>query len=118
MSFCWTLTEQGGMILVGGAEAVACGRTFPEAILQRPRTAVREEPDLSRAALARRVCAELNWRGPHGRYQTMSCRVALLKLHRRGILPLPPPRRPGPAPRAHPAPPPAGAVTGHLAAVG
>ena len=78
-----------------GAAAVACGRTFPAEVLQQIQTAVREEPDLSRAALARRVCAALDWRGPHGRWQAMSCRVALLKLHRRGILPLPPARRPG-----------------------
>lgn len=97
---------------------VACGRTFPAEVLRQIETAVREEPDLSRAALARRVCATLDWRGPHGRWQAMSCRVALLKLHRRGLLPLPPARRPAPAPRARPTPPPAVAVTGRLAAVG
>lgn len=103
-----------------GAAVVACGRTFPAEVLQQIQTAVREEPDLSRAALARRVCAALDWRGPHGRWQAMSCRVALLRLHRRGILPLPSARRPGPGPgpRARPDPPPAAAVTGRLAEVG
>ncbi len=100
---------------------VACGRVFPAELLQRVHTTVAEEPDLSRAALARRVCAWLEWRGPHGRLQDMSCRVALLKLHRRGILPLPPPRRQvrgtGPsAPRV--AAPPPEAVPGTLEALG
>ena len=75
------------------ASAFACGRAFPGAIIQRIHTTLQEEPGLSRCGLAQRVCEWLGWKGPNGTFRHMSCRVALLKLHRQGIIPLPPPRR-------------------------
>ncbi len=52
---------------------------------------------MSRVALSRRVCEWLGWRRENGKWKEMSCRVALLKLHRRRLLHLPPaaPRPPG-----------------------
>lgn len=54
---------------------------------------LRTEAHLSRRALSRRVCEWLNWRAPNGRLKEMSCRVALGKLARAGVLELPAPRQ-------------------------
>ena len=75
------------------------GQEFSDELLAKIRRTVASEPDLSRAALSRRVCQWLNWRDPGGGLKEMSCRVALLKLHRQGVIKLPnpragPPRRP------------------------
>jgi hypothetical protein len=89
-----------------------CGQTWSPQILQRIQRTVDTEPGLSRRALSRRVCDWLNWRSPLGKLREVSCRVVLLKLHRRGKLDLPAvkppviPRRvrpqPAPAPEAVP----------------
>ena len=47
------------------------------------------EPKLSRVKLSRRICEELKWRSRNGRAKEVSCRVALLKLQRRGAIRLP-----------------------------
>jgi hypothetical protein len=72
---------------------VVGGREFPVAVLERIGAAVREQPELTRAALARQVCQWLQWRQPNGRWCEASCRVALCKLERLGVLELPVPRR-------------------------
>jgi hypothetical protein len=38
------------------------------------------------------VCEELGWLRPDGRSKDMSCRVAMLRMHRDGLITLPPPR--------------------------
>src|SRR5262245_17224278 len=48
-----------------------------------------EAPSLSRVKLSRRICEELKWRSRNGRLKEVSCRTALLKLHRRGAIRLP-----------------------------
>ena len=78
---------------------VVCGQSFSPAILERIGTTLKAEPHLSRRALSRRVCEWLNWRAANGRLKEMSCRVALGKLARAGVLELPPPR-PQPPTRA------------------
>ena len=45
---------------------------------------------MSRVALSRRVCGKLNWRSPNGKLKEMSCRVALSRLDRRGVIRLGP----------------------------
>lgn len=71
------------------------GQEFSDELLAKLRQTVVSEPSLSRAVLSRRVCQWLNWRGPNGRLKEMSCRVALLKLERQGVIELPA-SRPGP----------------------
>src|SRR5437667_377512 len=44
------------------------------------------EPRISRAKLSRQICEELGWRSRNGRLKEVSCRTALLKLHRRGAI--------------------------------
>ena len=65
------------------------GRTFSDEILARIRSRVRDEPTLTRTALSREVCGWMGWHDPLGRPKDMSCRVALLKLARRGVIELP-----------------------------
>ena len=74
--------------------AWACGREFTAALIDRIQTAIRDDATLSRRTLARRVCAWLDWKNLKGAWQEMSCRVALLKLHRQGRITLPAPQRP------------------------
>ena len=47
----------------------------------------------SRADLARQVCDWLDWRAANGKDKEVNCRVALVRLERRGLIDLPPPRR-------------------------
>jgi hypothetical protein len=74
------------------AGAVVSGREFSDELLERLNAGVRGDPDVSRSELSRRVCGWLDWKGPDGEPKQVSCRVALLKLHRRGLIELPKPR--------------------------
>jgi len=79
-----------------------CGQPFSPALVKRLQGTLDREPGLSRTALSRRVCAWLDWRAPNGRWKEMSCRVALARLERAGMIrrprggafPAPPPRPP------------------------
>lgn len=68
---------------------VICGQAFSDDILERIRTTISVEPEISRSCLSRQVCEWLHWRNAVGDLKDMSCRVALLKLHRRGLIDLP-----------------------------
>ena len=48
-------------------------------------------PKLNRAALSRLVGQHLQWFDPYGRLKEMSCRVAMLRMHRDGLIELPAP---------------------------
>lgn len=72
---------------------VVCGQSFSSEMLERIGMMVKDEPQLSRRALSRRVCEWLNWRAANGRLKEMSCRVALGKLARAGVLDLPAPQQ-------------------------
>lgn len=50
---------------------------------------IAENQHISRRQLSQQVCEQFNWRSPNGKLKDMSCRVALLKLHRQGIINLP-----------------------------
>lgn len=74
----------------------------PKKLLGRPfdlekLEAIREEILLAkpsnREEIARRVCRRLDWKSPGDRYQVMSAKVGLLRLHRAGLIALPPPLR-------------------------
>src|SRR6266508_4492422 len=72
---------------------VVCGQVFPRAILERSNVAVRDHPQWTRADLARKVCEWLDWRAANGKDKAVACRVALVRLERRGLIDLPPARR-------------------------
>ncbi len=67
------------------------GQHFTDDILARIRLRVRDEPTLTRSGLSRDVCEWMGWRDAAGRFKEMSCRVALLKLSRGGLIELPEP---------------------------
>ena len=66
-----------------------CGREFSREVIARIEATVRGERSLSRRALSLRVCEWLQWRAANGKFKEVSCRKALLELHRRGLIPLP-----------------------------
>lgn len=68
-----------------------CGQEFSDALIGQIAATVEAEPEISRRELSRRVCRWLDWRSPNDRLKDMSCRTALLKLHRRGVIQLPQP---------------------------
>jgi len=76
-----------------GSSVVVCGRVFPQDVLERVNAAVRDHCEWSRADLARRVCDWLDWRAANGKRKEVNCRLALVRLQRRGLIDLPPPRR-------------------------
>jgi len=70
----------------------ASGRTFSDTDLLIIQEII-QRGSLNRAQISREVCLALNWFKPDGKLKEMSCRVALLRMHRSGILELPPPLR-------------------------
>ena len=68
---------------------VVCSQAFTEETIKQIQATLQVEPTISRRALSRRVCEWLGWKGLNGKWKEMSCRVALLKLHREGIITLP-----------------------------
>ncbi len=68
-----------------------CGRVFTSLELDWIRALTASNPPLNRAALSRRVCEELGWRRQDGRLKDMSCRVAMLRMEKDGLMVLPPP---------------------------
>ena len=76
-----------------GAPARYCSRLFTPEDLGRIRQWIVMEPRPNRAALSRLVCQELGWLRPNGRLKDMACRVAMLRMHRDGLITLPPPEK-------------------------
>jgi hypothetical protein len=70
---------------------LVCRKEFSEEIIEKIKARVNIHPDISRRELSLLVSEWLNWKSPNGRYQEMSCRVALQKLEKRGIIKLPQP---------------------------
>ena len=69
-----------------------CGKTWSEDDIERIRALIAVAPRAKRAELARQVCATFDWRRPNGQPSLMSCRVAMLRMHRDGLIGLPPPQ--------------------------
>ena len=66
-----------------------CGREFSAATIAWIKEIRRGDPSLSRRALSLRVCEWLEWRAANGKRKEVSCRKALLELHRHGLITLP-----------------------------
>ena len=69
------------------------GRTFSPQELEWIKGLLCSE-SLTRRQLSRRVCQQLNWINRTGRLKEMSCRVALLRMERAGLIDLPAPLHP------------------------
>ncbi|MFQ5479548.1 MAG: DUF4338 domain-containing protein [Candidatus Binatia bacterium] len=70
-----------------------CGRLFSAQEMDLVRGLITSDPAKTRAQLSRDVCDLLDWRRPDGRRKDMSCRVAMLRMERDGLVQLPPPRK-------------------------
>ena len=70
-----------------------CGRLFTAGEIDRIRGLIAADPKRNRAQLSRLVCDELGWLRPDGRRKEMSCRVAMLRMQRDGLIALPPPQK-------------------------
>jgi hypothetical protein len=77
----------------GSAPHRYCGRIFTADEIDLLRRLIASSPTKTRAQLSRDVCDLLGWRRPDGRRKDMSCRVAMLRMERDGLLQLPPPRK-------------------------
>lgn len=98
-----------------------CGRQFTAEEIDLIRELIASEAKPHRAELSRVVCDELGWLCANGRRKDMSCRVAMLRMEKDGLITLPPPltvngngrNRPGITPHSDPREPltlPAGAL--------
>lgn len=74
------------------APELLLGKSFGHQGLDAVLGEIAAAPGITRAEIARRVCLRLGWRTPGGSLSLMSARVALLRLHRRGLIELPLPR--------------------------
>ena len=70
-----------------------CGKEFTPEDLHRIRVIIKENPHKNRTKLSYQVCEEFNWYKPDGKLKDMSCRVALLRMEKDGIIKLPPPQK-------------------------
>jgi hypothetical protein len=69
------------------------GRQFSPIEIDLVNSLIANEPHLSRYKISRKICELLLWHRPDGGLKDMSCRVALLRMQRDGLVTLPPPRR-------------------------
>ena len=76
-----------------------CGKTWSEDDIARIRELIGSKPLACRADLARQVCEMFDWRRINGQLRAMSCRVAMIRMARDGLITLPTPRHPRPRPR-------------------
>lgn len=70
-----------------------CGKQWTAEDIQRIRELISAHPEASRYQLSRLVSDTFQWRAPNGQLKHMSCRVAMLRMHRDGLIELPAPRR-------------------------
>ena len=70
-----------------------CARQFAADEMELIRSLIANEPQMNRYRLSLGVCDRLNWRRPDGGLKDMTCRVALLRMQKDGLVTLPPPLR-------------------------
>lgn len=70
-----------------------CGRFFTPEEISRIQAIIAEDPARNRNAISRLVCKEFCWYKLDGKLKEMSCRVALLRMHRAGLIVLPAPQK-------------------------
>jgi hypothetical protein len=68
------------------------GKPFAADDVDRIRQLIRENPQANRQRISFLVCEAFDWRKADGSWKDMSCRVALLRMHREGLIELPAPR--------------------------
>jgi hypothetical protein len=68
-----------------------CGRDFTLKEFELIRVLIKHNPDFNRMRLSKEVCRILQWLKPDGKLKDMSCRVAMLRMQKDGLIQLPPP---------------------------
>ena len=69
------------------------GRDFTFRELDQIRSLIKQNPEFNRMRLSKEVCKMLQWFKPDGQLKDMSCRVAMLRMQKNGIIDLPPATR-------------------------
>ena len=80
------------MTTEGTIECRYHGRDFTTGEMTLMRELIASSPQQTRAGLARAFCRAIGWVKPDGGLRDMAARVAMLRMHRDGIITLPPPR--------------------------
>jgi len=70
-----------------------CGRDFTPKELDQIRSLIKNNPKFNRTRLSIEVCRRFQWLKPDGKLKDMSCRVAMLRMEKDGLIRLPPPIR-------------------------
>ena len=68
------------------------GRPFAADDIERIRQLIQKHPEANRQRISYLVCEAMDWRKSDGGLKDMSCRVALLRMYREGLIELPTPR--------------------------
>jgi hypothetical protein len=69
-----------------------CGKEWTAEDIERIRELIASHAQASRYRLSRLVSEAFEWRAPNGQLKDMSCRVAMLRMHRDGRIQLPAPK--------------------------
>src|SRR5690349_9168790 len=85
------LEHSGASPMSGRSPGRYCGRDFSPPELDHIRRLLELRPVLGRVALSRRICQDLGWLNALGQPKEMSCRVALLRMEKDGLIALPAP---------------------------
>ena len=70
-----------------------CGRDFTLKELDQIRSLIKNNPKFNRTRLSIEVCRRFQWLKPDGKLKDMSCRVAMLRMEKDGLIRLPPSTR-------------------------
>ena len=89
-----------GAGVTGAIECRYYGRDFSAGEMALLRALIAGPPPLNRHMLSKEFCRRIGWFKPDGGLKDMMARVAMLAMHRDGLIALPPPQgrqgRPGP----------------------
>ena len=66
-----------------------CGREFTPVELEQVKSLIKCNPGFNRTRLSTEVCRILQWLKPDGKLKDMSCRVAMLRMQKDGLISLP-----------------------------
>ena len=89
----YLFVQRANIGIAGKIPGKLIGRPFDSNALEAIREEITAATPSIREEIARCVCKRLKWKSPGGQYQVMSAKVALLRLHRAGLIELPAPTR-------------------------
>ena len=69
-----------------------CGKNWSTEDIEHIRSLISSSPTARRSELSRMVCSAFGWHSPSGKPKVMSCRVAMIRMCRDGLIALPTPQ--------------------------